>query len=354
MGVTARAAVLRAVGEPLSIEEIGLDDLREDEIRVGMRGVGVCHTDVAVARGAMALPLPAVLGHEGAGVVEAVGAGVTALAPGDRVVLSFDSCRACANCRERTPAYCERFAALNYSGKRLDGSTTLHGVHGNWLGQSSFATRAIASVRNAVKVPAGLPIEQLGPFGCGLLTGAGVVLNVLRPQPGEGIAVFGAGTVGLAAVMAARSAACDPIVAVDPNPARRALAEALGATRCADPAELGRLRVHHSVDAVGTGAVVRQALEVLRSPGHCASVGFRGPRNEITIDQGHLLMGRRLSGVIEGDADPHAFIGELLALHRDGAFPFEQLVTAFAFEEINAAMDAAGRGDVVKPVVVFD
>ena len=203
-------------------------------------------------------------------------------------------------------------------------------------------------------MPADLPLERLGPFGCGLLTGAGAVLNVLRPRPAEGIAVFGAGTVGLAAVMAARAAGCDPIVAVDPNPARRALASELGATRTADPAALGRLRVHHAVDAVGTGAVVRQALEVLRSPGHCASVGFRGPRNEITIDQGHLLMGRRLSGVIEGDADPHAFIPELIALHRDGRFAFEPLMTTYAFGEINAAMDAAERGEVVKPVVVFD
>lgn len=350
----ATAAVLREVGGPLRLEPVELTDLRPGEVRVRMAGVGVCHTDLVAQRGLVPLPLPAVLGHEGAGTIEAVGPGVDTHAPGDPVVLSFDSCGACPTCTTRTPAYCEAFRALNYAGTRRDGTTTLRGVHGSWLGQSSFATHAIASVRNAVAVPAGLPLERLGPLGCSLLTGAGAVLNVLRPSPGEDVAVFGAGAVGLAAVMAARAAGCAEVVAIDPNPERRALAAALGASRTCDPAEVGRLRVHHSVDAVGTGPVIAAALRVLRSPGHCATVGFRGPRNEVTIDQGHLLMGRRLSGVIEGDADPQVLIPELIELHRTGAFPFERLVRTYAFEEINDALAAAERGDVVKAVVVFD
>ena len=237
-------------------------------------------------------------------------------------------------------------------------------VHGNWFGQSSFATYAIASARNAVKVPDDLPIELRGPLGCGLQTGAGSVLNVLGAKEGESIAVFGLGGVGLGGVMAAKAVGCDPIVAVDLNPERLEIAKELGATHAFNPKDTQDLvweimdvaapGVHHSLDTVGLGPVIRQALEVLRTPGHCASVGFQGLENEITIDQGHLLVGRRLSGVVEGDADPKTFIPELLRLYREGAFPFDRLVKTFPFSEINAAIAASESGEVIKPVVVFD
>jgi aryl-alcohol dehydrogenase len=361
------AAVLREPGAPLSIEEIELDALQADEVLVRMRGVGICHTDVAAQQGVIPLPLPTVLGHEGSGVVEAVGEAVTHVVPGDHVVLSYDHCGECQWCRRGRSSYCEMFAAVNYFGARLDSSLTMHQgedeVFGSFFGQSSFAARAIASARNTVKVPADLPIELLGPFGCGLQTGAGSVMNVLRPDPGEGICVFGLGAVGLSAIMAAAALGCDPVIAVDPNAERRALAEGLGATATFDPAASHDLvwdimavaapGVHHSLDAVGTGPVIRQALEVLRSPGHCVTVGFQGLEHEITIDQGHLLLGRRLSGVIEGDADPQEFIPKLIDLHREGRFPYERLVETFPFEAINDALEASESGRVVKPVLVF-
>lgn len=347
------AAVLRRPGEDPVIEEVSLDEPGDDEVLVRMVGTGVCHTDLVAIGGAMRMPLPCVLGHEGAGVVERTGPGVTALAPGDHVVLSFDSCGACATCAARRPAYCRRFHALNSSGLRGDGTTTMGAVHGSFLGQSSFATHALASVRNAVRVAHDLPLARLGPLGCGVLTGAGAVLNVLRPAAGSSMAVFGLGTVGLSGVMAAAVAGCARIVGVDPDPRRRALALELGATEVlAPPAEIAP-RVDASLDTVGSGEVVAAALAVLRSPGTCATVGFRGARNPVTIDQGHLVFGRTLTGVIEGDADPQAFIPRLVDLHAGGRFPFDRLITEFAFEDLPDALAAARSGAAIKPVLRF-
>jgi aryl-alcohol dehydrogenase len=366
--VEATVALLREVDAPLVLERVQLSAPAEGEILVRMRGVGICHTDISAAHGMIPIPLPAVLGHEGAGVVEALGPGVEGFAVGDHGALSFDHCGECAQCEGGHPAYCDLFAPLNYFGTRMDGSVTMHQggeeVYGNWFGQSSFATHAIASVHNAVKVPDDLPVELLGPLGCGLQTGAGSVINVLGAQAGEGIAVFGLGAVGLGALMAAKAIGCAPIIAVDLNPSRLALALELGATDTINPTEtddlLWRVQeiaapgVHYSFDAVGLGSVVRQALESLRSPGHCVTVGFQGLENEITVDQGHLLVGRKLSGVVEGDADPQAFIPELIDMYRAGKFPFDRLVKTFPFSEINAAIQASESGEVIKPVIVFD
>jgi aryl-alcohol dehydrogenase len=368
-GVSATAAVLEQVDAPLQLQPVQVCAPSEGEVLVRMRAVGICHTDISAAHGVIPIPLPAVLGHEGSGVVEALGPGVDTLAVGDHVALSFDHCGECSQCADGHPAYCELFGPLNYFGTRLDGSVTMHRgedeeVHGNWFGQSSFATHAIASVHNAVKVPKDLPLELLGPLGCGFQTGAGSVLNVLDVKAGEGIIIFGLGAVGMGALMAASAVGCDPIIGVDLNPARLAVATELGATDTIDPREtddflwtvqeLAAPGLHYSFDAVGAGPVIRQALESLRTPGHCVTVGFQGLEHEITIDQGHLLVGRRLSGVIEGDADPAAFVPRLIELHREGKFPFDRLVKTFPFDQINEAIAAANSGEVIKPVLVFE
>lgn len=345
------AAVLRAFGEDPALEEVELDEPGEREVLVRMVATGVCHTDLVAIGGGMAVPLPCVLGHEGAAVVERVGAGVGALARGDHVVLSFDSCGACDTCAAGRPAYCRRFHALNGSGLRADGSTTMGAVHGSFLGQSSFATHALASERNAVRVRDDVPLERLGPLGCSVLTGAGTVLNVLAPA--ASLAVFGLGTVGLAAVMAATVAGCERIAGVDPDPRRRELALELGATEVRAPDGAGDLRVDAALDTVGSQAAVEAALRSLRSPGTCATVGFRGARNPVTIDQGRLVFGRTLTGVIEGDADPQALIPRLADLHADGRFPLERLITEFAFERLPEALAAARGGDAIKPVLRF-
>lgn len=360
-----RAAVLNEIGGGVAVNDLVLADLVADEVLVRVHGVGVCHTDLSVIDGAMPQKTPVVLGHEGSGVVEAVGPGVTELAVGDHVVCSFTSCGACSRCTDRSPAYCTRFPLLNYAGVRTDGSTTLadttgRPVHGNWFGQSSWATHAVTAVRSAVKVDARLPIEKFGPLGCGLLTGAGAVLNTHRPHPGQSYGVWGLGPVGLAAVMAAKASRCDPIIGVDPNPARRALALELGATAVHEPSDdLARNLVRETrggldftLEAVGTAPVVRQALTSLASPGSCATVGFRGPRNPVEVDQGHLLQGRTLRGVIEGDADPHVLIPRLIQMWSDGDFPFDSLITTYPLERIEAAIADFRAGTVVKPVLV--
>jgi aryl-alcohol dehydrogenase len=366
--VKATAAVLREVDQPLSIEEVEMDELQEDEVLIDIKGAGICHTDMTGIDGTVPLPLPSVLGHEGSGVVAAVGSAVTTVKPGDHVVLSFGHCGECDTCTGGRPAYCELFAPLNYFGTRLDGTTTMHQgeeeVHGNFFQQSSFASRAIAKATNTVKVPDDAPIELLGPLGCGIQTGAGTVLKVLRPRAGQGIAIFGLGGVGLAALMAAKAVGCDPIVGIDTNPGRLEFAKELGATHVFDPTKTGDLvwdmqqitatGLDFSFDTVGAGPVVRQALECLRSPGHAATVGFQGLENEITIDQGHLMLGRTLSGVIEGDADPQQFIPEMIEMYQDGRFPFDRLIQTFPFAEINEAIASSSEGRVIKPVVVFD
>lgn len=227
-----------------AIREVEHTDLRPSEVLVRIAGVGICHTDLTAIDGQLPLPRPVVLGHEGSGFVEAVGPAVTGLNVGDVVVLSFASCGGCRTCAADRPAYCEHFAPLNYSGVRPDGTTTLRAgeqaVHGNWFGQSSWGTHAIADQRGVVRVApaagpatnadADLPVHLLGPLGCGLLTGAGTVINVLRPQPGQSIGFWGLGTVGLAGVMAAKAAGCETIVAVDLVDERLELARELGAT----------------------------------------------------------------------------------------------------------------------------
>ena len=359
--VSAVAAIVREPRGAVSVEPVSVDEPRAGEVLVRVVGVGICHTDLVAMEGRAGVPFPTVLGHEGAGVVERIGPGVDRLAAGDHVVLTFDSCGACDRCRAGRPAYCSDFVRLNSSGARLDGSVTLRSggepVHGSFCGQSSFATHALASVRNAVRVDRDLPLELLGPLGCSVQTGAGAALNVLRPSPGSSFAVFGAGAVGLAAVMAAAACGCDPIVVIEPDGRRRALAAELGATHVLDRVEelrrIARRGVDFALEAVGAPEVVASAVRALASPGTCATVGFRGTPNTVTIDQGRLLYGRTLTGVIEGDADPQAFIPKLIDMHRAGQLPFERLITTFRFADIERALSTAERGEVVKAVLTF-
>ena len=359
-----RVAVLEETGIPPRILEVEHTELRPGEVLVRISGVGICHTDLTAIDGQLPLPLPMVLGHEGSGTVEAVGPDVRSLQVGDTVVLSFASCGECRSCSAGRPAYCARFAPLNYSGVRPDGSTTLRAgeqdVHGSWFGQSSWGTHAVADERNTVRVDLDAPAHLLGPLGCGLLTGAGTVMNVLRPEPGQSIGFWGLGTVGLAGVMAARAAGCEQIVAVDLADDRLELARELGATHTFNSSDVDDVPrairktaggLDLAMEAVGLGAVVRDALASLRSPGVCATVGLQGFTNDITIDQSHLLMGRTLTGVIEGDSDPHQLIPLLVAEWRDGRFPFDRLVTEYAFDDIATAISDLRAGRVVKPIL---
>jgi Zn-dependent alcohol dehydrogenase len=229
------AAVVREKSGPFILEELELDDPREDEILVRVAACGVCHTDLVCRDQYYPTPLPCVFGHEGSGIVEKVGKKVTKVKPGDSVVASYLACGHCNPCQRGLPGYCHDFWAHNFSGGRADGSHTVHKgsevINASFFGQSTFATYALANEANTVKVPNDVPLEILGPLGCGIQTGAGGVINALRPSPGSKIAIFGAGAVGLSASMAAAASGCTTIIIVDVNPARLELAKStFGAT----------------------------------------------------------------------------------------------------------------------------
>lgn len=359
-----RAAVVREPGGRFEIESLSLEEPRDDEVLVRIAGAGICHTDLVCRDQYFPVPLPCVFGHEGSGVVERVGSRVTKVVPGDHVVLSFNSCQSCRNCMAGLPAYCEQLYQHNFAGARLDSSTALKDcqghIHGHFFAQSSFGTFALALERNTVKVPRDVPLWLLGPLGCGVQTGAGAVLNSLRPRAGSSVAIFGAGTVGLSAVMGAALCGCARIIAIDPIPARRDLARALGATDVIDPAagdavviiqKLTGSGVDFSLECTGLPAVVRQAVDCLRLTGVCGVIGVSRLGTEVRLDMNSLLFGRSVRGIIEGDSIPHEFIPRLVELFKQGRFPFDRLVTEFAFDDIQQAVHESEAGRVVKAIL---
>jgi aryl-alcohol dehydrogenase len=367
MATQVQAAVQRAVGAPPVIETLTIDDPREGEVLVAVRAVGVCHTDMVMRDGHLPIPQPVVLGHEGSGVVAKVGVGVTGLAVGDHVVLSFDSCGHCPSCDDQEPAYCHHWFPLNFGGGRADGTTALadqagQPVHSHIFGQSSFASHALVSARNCIKVASDLPLELLGPLGCGIQTGAGTVLNVLKPRPGSSLAVIGTGAVGLSAIMAAKIAGCATIVALDLNMDRVALAHTLGATHgfqadTASPLDHARAAgclsgFDYVIDTTGIPAICTGAVKALGSRGVLALVGAYPPGFSIEPEASFLMSGGRVvRGVVEGGADPQRFIPELVDHYRAGRFPFDRLVRYFDFSNIAHAIEQGETGRVIKPIV---
>jgi len=365
--VRTTAAVTTSRGGDFEIAEVELDDPREDEIVVEVAAAGLCHTDLVMRDTMPARTYPRIFGHEGAGVVVHAGSRVRGVAPGDHVVLSFRSCRDCHSCRTNGVGYCESAGRLNYLGARPDGSTThrLGGspAFGSFFGQSSFSRHTIAHADNAVVVDADLDLTRLGPYGCGFQTGAGTVLNVLRPEPDDALLVLGAGAVGLAAVAAAVGAGVRTVVAVDLSPLRLATAASYGAL-AVNPAELGGtgLVAHvrdltdggaaHALDTTGVPSVIRDGVAALRPRGELAVVAL-GQR-EVTLDVLDVMtQGKVLRGSVEGDSDPHQMVPHLLDLARRGAFQVDRLVTSYPFAEIGAAVADTLAGTTVKPVLVW-
>lgn len=362
------AAVLRQPHGAFKLERIEIEPPRPDEVLVRVLATGVCHTDMVMRDQHLPTPQPVVLGHEGAGVVEQVGEGVTHLAPGDHVVMSFNTCGACPACHDHAPAYCHDFFPRNFMGARADGSSGLSQdgdvIHGNIFGQSSFATYALCHARNAVKVTKDAPLEKLGPLGCGVLTGAGAVMNALKVPAGRSLAVFGAGAVGLSAILAARAIGAGPIIAVDINPARLQLALDLGADLAiqADQAPvvdsiLARTGagVDFAIDTTANLKVMRQAVDSLAPRGVCGLVGASRPGDELGLDAVAVMSGgRSVRGVVEGDADPQVFIPALIDLYLQGRFPFDRLIAFYPFAAINDAVNDAEAGRVIKPVIVMN
>lgn len=360
------AAVFRDGARDPAIEPVRVAELRDHEVLVELVATGICHTDLTCRDGFMPMPRPVILGHEGAGRVAEIGAKVSTLKVGDPVVLTFLPCGECANCKKGVPAYCHHFTEGNFTGRRFDGSTAMACEHGeissHFFGQSSFATHSVAHERNVIKVRADAPLELLGPLGCGVQTGAGAVMNVLKPEAGESLVVFGAGGVGLSALMAAKVLGCDPIIVVEPNAERRALAIELGASHALDPmAEdnlVGRLHeltggiVNNAFDTSGIPSVILQAVEALFLRGKMALVTTN--KLEATLDLPLLsLVGRGITvrGVNMGDSVPHSFIPKLVDLIVEGRFPLQKLVKFYDFKDIGLALEDQEHGRAVKPIL---
>lgn len=327
---------------------------------------GICHTDLSVRDQLLPMPLPAVLGHEGAGVVEAVGADVTNVVPGDHVVMSYAYCGSCDLCHSGHPAHCENVLPQCFGGSRADGSTGITDasgsvVHDHFFAQSSFAEYALANMRNVVKVPKDLPLEVLAPLGCGLQTGAGAVLQALKVKPGSSFVAFGLGAVGLAAVMAAKIAGATKVVAVDINPERLKMAEEVGAThiinaKTTDPvAKIGEITgkgADFALEASGNPAVLRQAIDCLGIFGTCGIVGAPALGTEVSVDvMGVMIPGKMVKGIVQGDAISSTFIPTLIEYYRQGRFPFDRLIEFYDFADISRAIEDSETGKTIKPVL---
>ena len=373
-----RAALARSPRRPLEVEAVTIDAPRPTEVLMRFTASGICHTDLTGKASWPAAQSPMVFGHEGAGVVEAVGAAVSQLRTGDTVVASFRSCRECDHCRDGWLPYCRLHGQLNFRGSRADGSTSLGlsgaRVYSGFFGQSSFATHALVEAESLIRVDERMPLHLAAPLGCGVQTGAGTVLNVLRPGPDSVLAVFGAGGVGMAAVMAARTLNVRDVVVVDPLESRRELAMDLGATDTRHPDELSfgsRIEATHALVSTDAPRALAQALQALGKRGVVATVAaagfnealaelaFSGPGGGATsalmeVDAVELIgSGRTLHGVIQGSSNPSELIPRLAELYLTGRFPLDRIVTTYAFDEINDAIAEVERGTAIKAVVLM-
>ena len=361
-----KAAVVRKKGGPFIIEEIDLDEPRADEVLVRVVASGLCHTDLAARDQHLPMPHEGVFGHEGGGVVEKVGSSVKSVQTGDHVVMSFLYCGVCPACKKGTPGRCANFHPLNFSGARADGSITMHKgrekIRGSFFGQSSFASHALATDRNVVKVPKDVPLEILGPFGCGIQTGAGGVINSLKAHPGSSIAVFGAGSVGVSAILGAVVSGCTTIIAIDVHPGRLKGAKGFGATHTInstrkDPVEEIRKitggGVDYSLECTGIPRVLRQAVDALAVGGTAGLIGSAPPGVEVGLEMETLLNGRTVRGIVEGDCVSSIFIPQLLELYKAGRFPFNRMMKSYPFEQINQAAEDSEKGRTLKAILRF-
>jgi aryl-alcohol dehydrogenase len=366
MTVRTRAAVVHQRGGSFTFEDVEIDNPRSDEVLVRIVACGICHTDIAARDGLFATQFPAVFGHEGAGIVEIVGTEVARIRAGDKVVLSFSSCGKCSSCDEGHPAHCVAFDELNFGNARVDGTSTIwtaqgEPVGGCFFGQSSLAYCALTRERNLMPMgdADGDQLALFASLGCGIQAGAGTVLNELRPQPNESLVVFGAGTVGLAAIMAARLAGAAPIVAVDIVSLRLELAKELGATYVINglKEDVGaRLReivggVDHAVETTGLSRVIDTAIRSLGPRGNGSLLGVSADEGDIspTSPGPH----QKVFYSIAGDSDPQKFIPFLIRCHKEGKFPFDKLIREYPASEINTAVKDSLDGVTIKPVLRF-
>ncbi|MBW8269630.1 Zn-dependent alcohol dehydrogenase [Caldovatus aquaticus] len=366
----ARAAVLREIGRPLRIEEIAVGPLMPGDVLVRIRAASLCHTDLEAIEGQLPVRLPAVLGHEAAGTVAALGEGVEGLAVGDPVVLSWNPhCGHCFWCARAQPILCAQYLANGPKALHFDGRPRLACDDGAVLHQlmylGSFAEYCIVPAHCAVKVPPGMPLDRACLLGCAVMTGFGAATRIADLRWGAACMVIGAGAVGLAAVQGARLAGAARVIAVDPNPQRRALAAEMGATdlcdpAAQDPAALARALTEGRgadvvIEAAGVPAAFRASVECVRPGGQVVWLGKVGVNEEVAFRWGALMQEKRITRSSYGGARPQQDFPALARAYLDGALKLDALVTArIRLEEINEGFAALKRGAAIRSVVVFD
>ncbi|MDQ1287849.1 MAG: aryl-alcohol dehydrogenase [Actinomycetota bacterium] len=365
---SARAAVVEGAGAPFAVQEIDLDGPREDEVLVELVASGMCHTDLGIQASGVPFPLPGVLGHEGAGIVLEAGSAVRGVKAGDKVLASFTSCGTCDGCAAGRPSYCRTWLRRNlFAGRRDDGTSPLHRdgvpIGGHFFGQSSFADHAVMDARSVVPVPHDTDLSLLAPLGCAVMTGFGAVRNVLRVTPGRAVAVLGTGAVGLSGIIAAALAGADPLIAIDILPQRLDLARELGATHAVDagtePVGDRLAEITHGAgldlafDTTGVPRVMRTVLDALGTGGTLATCAAPPPGTELPVDVAGILVGKTVTGITMGAADPQVMIPQLVALHEEGQLPMVRLVRHYPLADIGRAASDMRAGRTVKPVILL-
>lgn len=362
-----RAAVLYEPCKPLLVEDIALDEPGPGEIRVRMSAAGVCGTDLHAIEGQARWPLPAVLGHEGAGVVDAVGPGTSSLAPGDHVVLaSLVSCGRCTSCARGEPYLCQMGFGSLFGGTLMSGGRRLHKdgrALNHFFCQSSFAEYAVVDERIAVRVRPDAPPETVCLLGCGAMTGVGGVVNTAGVEPGASVAVFGCGGVGLSAIMGARLVGAGKIIAVDKLERKLAFAKELGATHTVNVSHVEPVRAVHDItgngadyafEAIGSPVVMEQVFAAVRPGGKAVVLGAAAPGDVMRIDPFELIAGKALAGSTWGSGVPSVDIPRFVDLFMSGRLALDRLVTrTYSLEQINDAFEAMKGGEVARAVIVF-
>jgi S-(hydroxymethyl)glutathione dehydrogenase / alcohol dehydrogenase len=358
----ARAAVLRQTGTPMTIETVAVGPVAPGDVLVRIRAAGLCHTDLEAIEGSLAVPLPAVLGHEAAGEVAELGAGVTDLAVGDRVVLSWNPhCGRCFYCQRAQPILCARFLANGPPAFHFDGRPRLMcdgaPVH-QLMYLGGFAEYCVVPAQSAVRVP----FDCAALLGCGVMTGVGAATRIADLRWGAVAMVIGCGAVGLSAVQGCRMAGAGHVVAVDPNPARRQLARALGATAACDPAQgLGLARsltdgrgADVVIEAAGRRESFRLSVEAVRPGGQVVWLGKTGVNDSVEFRWGSLMQEKRITRSSYGGAKPAEDFPLLACAYLDGALKLDEMISArIPLEAINAGFAALTRGEAVRSVVTF-
>jgi len=365
----SRAAILFEAGQKLEICEVDVQDPGPGEVRIQMVAGGVCHSDLHVMTGHLSAPLPAILGHEGAGIVADVGAGVISVRPGDHVIPLWRlSCGECEYCTGGRPALCAAGTEIRWTGRLLDGTSRFE-LDGreikHFAGVSSFSNYTVLPEKSVLKIPDDLPLDRAALLGCAVITGWGAVVNAAQVRPGRTVAVFGTGGVGINVVQGAVLAGAEKIIAVDLLESRLEHAKNFGATHVVNPAAgdpveqirdlTGGRGVDYAFEVVGLPVTMRQAYDCLAKRGVAMIVGITPTTAEVTIPSLSLVYDERvLTGSLYGSAAPKTDIPRMIDLYRAGSLKLDELLSrSYPIEEINQAYDALQSGETLRSVVTF-